>query len=274
LQIPEIQEKIIEIKDIARIPGFKTKVSLISHQNGVEPAGTVIGPRGSRIKAITEQIHNEKIEIIDYDDDYTKYVINVCSPAEICGLKVIEPQTPEERKQVILIAKIDKLALLIGKKGANVRLISQMLNADVEVKTVEEAHAEHLVYEKIDIKSFQQRQFDRTFHKYQPNMDMLSKISIDNVKVESKSQPQQHHSPVNQNKTKPASEPMNKFSTEQQIKKINEAKKMKDSILKEFAELDKEELMKELSSVDSSQEYTDISDDDMIDEKYSNYKGK
>ncbi|MDE7434055.1 MAG: KH domain-containing protein [Mycoplasmoidaceae bacterium] len=176
LQVPEIQEKYIEIKDIARIAGFKTKVSLISHRPGIEPVGTVIGVRGSRIKTISEQINNEKIEVIEYTDDFSKYIINVCSPAEIAGYNLVEPTEPTGRRSVTLVCKPEKLALLIGKHGSNVKLISKMLNADIEVKTVHDMAEEDIPYQRVDMKSFRQRTFDNTFNKYQSNNDILSKF--------------------------------------------------------------------------------------------------
>ncbi|MDE6476939.1 MAG: hypothetical protein K2L48_01920 [Mycoplasmoidaceae bacterium] len=176
LQIPEIQEKLIEIKDIARIAGFKTKVSVISHRPGIEPVGTVIGVRGSRIKTISEQINNEKIEVIEYTDDFSRYIINVCSPAEIAGVKLEEPKKPTDKRNVILVCKPEKLALLIGKHGNNVKLVSKMLNADVEVKTIKDASEEGLEYQRIDMKSLKQRTFDSTFNKYQSNNDVLNKF--------------------------------------------------------------------------------------------------
>lgn len=181
LQVPEIQDKLIEIKDIARIAGFKTKVSLISHRPGVDPVGTVIGQRGSRIRTISDKINRERIEVIEYTDDFAKYIVNVCSPAEIIGVKLVEPKTPEERRNVILVCKPDKLALLIGKRGSNVKLVSQMLNADVEVKTPVDANEEGLSYQRIDMKSFKQRTFDSTFNKYQSNNDILNKFDKWNV---------------------------------------------------------------------------------------------
>lgn len=181
LQIPEIQENLIEIKDIARIAGFKTKISVISHRPGIEAAGTVIGVRGSRIKTISEQINNEKIEVIEYSDDFSKYIINVCSPAEIAGFKLTEPKDPTGRRNVILVCKPEKLALLIGKFGNNVKLISKMLNADIEVKTIRDMGEEGLDYTRVDMKSFKQRTFDDTFKKYRTNNDVLSSFDTSSL---------------------------------------------------------------------------------------------
>jgi N utilization substance protein A len=183
IHVPEIQEKLIEIKDIARIAGFKTKLSVISHQPGVEAVGTIIGARGSRIKTVQEQIHGEHIEVIEYSDDFRKYIVDVCSPAEISGVTIIEPKTPAERRQIIIVTKPDKTALLIGKKGSNIRLISELLKADIEIQNLEEAHVSNLQYERIDVQNSRQQAFNRTYSKYKSGADILKQyktVKIDN----------------------------------------------------------------------------------------------
>ena len=165
LEVPEIQEKIIEIVDIARAPGFKTKVALISHQPGVEPCGSVIGARGVRIQAISNAIYGERIEVIEYSDNFESYLIDVCSPATIKGYKIVNEETSEHKKQLIIVVPGDQLALLIGKKGQNIQLVAKLLKADVDVKTPEDAKYEDLQYTHLEIKSLKQRKFDRILEK-------------------------------------------------------------------------------------------------------------
>lgn len=183
LQIPEIQENIIEIKDAARIAGFKTKISVISHQPGIEAVGTVIGNRGMRIKNVQEQLNGEHIEVFEYEDNFPNYLVNVCSPAELIGYKVEEPAEGKyiERREITLITRPDKLALLIGKKGANVRLISDLLKADIEIRTVDEAANENIKYEKIEINNSKQQSFKKTFNKYSSNTDILNKFNTSKI---------------------------------------------------------------------------------------------
>jgi N utilization substance protein A len=240
LNIPEIQEKIIEIKDIARVAGFKTKLSVMSHQVSVEPAGTIIGPRGSRIKNIQEQIHNEHIEVIEYVDDFKQYIVNVCSPAEILGFAIKEPTTPEERREITLVARSDKLALLIGKRGTNVRLISEMLKANIEINTVEEAHEANLQYQRVDPKTLRQQTFNRAYKKYHVGGDVLSQYnratphSGKGTDVPPKSSVQQH---------------------------VNAVKKSKDSIMQDFKDINKEDLLKELMDADTTKTISDNIDE-------------
>lgn len=189
LEVPEIQEKIIEIVDIARAPGFKTKVALISHQPGVEPCGSVIGAKGVRIQAISNAIYGERIEVIEYSDNFESYLIDVCSPATIVGYKIISEETPEHKKQLIIVVPGDQLALLIGKKGQNIQLVAKLLKADVDVKTPEDAKYDNLQYTHLEIKSLKQRKFDHILEKNsygndysmsgfnKPTKEMINKVS-------------------------------------------------------------------------------------------------
>jgi N utilization substance protein A len=246
LNIPEIQEKIIEIKDIARVAGFKTKLSVTSHQVSVEPAGTIIGPRGSRIKSIQEQIHNEHIEVIEYVDDFRHYIVNVCSPAEIVGFAIKEPATPEERREITLVARSDKLALLIGKRGSNVRLIAEMLKANIEINTVEEAHESNLQYQRVDPQTLRQQTFTRAYKKYHVGGDVLNQYNR-----------------VRPHTTKSADATPKSNSAQQHA---NATKKPKDSILQDFKDMNKEDLLKELMDVDTPKNINDNIDDDNNDD--------
>ncbi|WEK82824.1 MAG: transcription termination factor NusA [Mycoplasma sp.] len=171
-EVPEIEEGIIEVNAIKRIAGFKTKVCVTSHQLGVEPCGTIIGPQGSRISAVRNEINHEKIEAVQYSDNFEEYLINLCSPAMIQGYKVVAEATETTRKQVILIVKGDQMALLIGKNGTNIRLISQILGIDTDVKTPEEARYENLQYTRLEVKSARQRAFDRILERNRGNADL------------------------------------------------------------------------------------------------------
>jgi N utilization substance protein A len=223
------------------VAGFKTKLSVISHQASVEPAGTIIGPRGSRIKNIQEQVHGEHIEVIEYVDDFKQYIVNVCSPAEIVGFAIKEPATIEERREINLVARSDKLALLIGKRGSNVRLISEMLKANIEISTVEEAHEAKLVYQHVDSQSLRQQVFSKTYKKYHVGNDVLNRYS--------------RTKPHEGNRT-------NIQSNVTQTNINNLPKKPKESILQDFKDMNKEDLLKELMDVDTTKGITDNIDDD------------
>lgn len=164
VNVPEIQDGIIEIKDIQRIAGFKTKVSLISHQPGVEPCGTVIGPHGSRVQAISNELHGEKLDVFEYSDDFERYLVDVCSPAKIVGYDLTTHD--DGKKELVIIVRADQMPLLIGKKGANIRLISMLLAAaDIDVKTPEDAKAEKISYKTLEVKSMRERKFARAYER-------------------------------------------------------------------------------------------------------------
>lgn len=163
--IPEIQEKIIEIVKIARVAGFKTKVALLSHQPGIEPCGTVIGIQGVRISGIRNAVNGEKIEVFEYSDDFERFIADVCEPARIAGYKIVSEATADHKKQIIIVISKDQMALLLGSKGSNIRLISQILEADIDVKTMEDMKAEGLSYNRIETKSPRQRAFERVLQR-------------------------------------------------------------------------------------------------------------
>ncbi|GHU32027.1 hypothetical protein FACS1894166_04560 [Bacilli bacterium] len=228
----------IEVKDIARIAGFKTKLSVLSHKPGIEAAGTVIGPRGSRIRMVQEQVNNEHIEVIEYSDDFTTYVINVCSPAELVGIAITEPKTPEEKRYITLVTHPDKLALLIGKKGQNIRLISQLLKADVEVSTIEDARANGIEFQKIDMAAMRQQKFNSSYNKYRPGgANVLDQY---NKPIYNRNAVNRNNPPIGNNQG-------------------SSTKKIKSSI---FDDINKQDLLKDLQSVDTGQESGDNMEDD------------
>lgn len=142
IYMPEIQENIIEIKKIVRIPGFKTKISLISHRAGVEAVGSIIGVKGQRIKELQKIINNERIEVIEYTDDFAKYLVNVCSPAVVIGYNIRENKTATDSitRSIDIITLEDQKSLLIGPEGKNSKLIARFLEAaEVDFYTEEEA---------------------------------------------------------------------------------------------------------------------------------------
>jgi N utilization substance protein A len=149
--ISEVREEVIEIKDIARVPGFKTKIALVSHRPNLDPVGTLIGRRGERVKAIMEKINNEKIEGVRYTDDLNQYICNICLPVRLKGILVEKPRDQSESTNYVLIVSDEPVVnsftqksstpsfMLLGKRGANTKIISQLLKGSVEVITEEEA---------------------------------------------------------------------------------------------------------------------------------------
>ena len=175
--IPEIQEDIVEIVKIARVAGFKTKVSVRSKQPGIDPVGACIGAKADRIRPILSEIGSEKIEFVEWTEDVAKYLTNACNPAPLLGFKVIEPENETERKRIILIVDEHKLALIIGSKGKNVKLLSELLEANVDIKTMEEVKEEGIQFERISYNKNLQTNFSKTYDKHRSgNYEVLETI--------------------------------------------------------------------------------------------------
>ncbi|MCM8817959.1 MAG: transcription termination factor NusA [Candidatus Omnitrophica bacterium] len=132
-EIPEIKEKIVEIKALARFPGDLTKVAVYSKNEKIDPVGTCIGDKANRIKNIVKELRNEKIEIVRWDEDIIKFIENSLSPAQPKEVLI-----NEEKKEAVVIVNDDQLFLAIGKKGQNVRLASKLTGWNIKVFKVSE----------------------------------------------------------------------------------------------------------------------------------------
>ena len=130
LEVSEINDNVVEIKGIAREPGYRTKIAVVSHDEKVDPVGACVGMRGIRVKNIVRELSGEKIDIIRWSDDTKTYVANALSPAKL--LKVwIDTAVPE---LVHVIADTEQLSLAIGKRGQNVRLTAKLLGWKVDIQ--------------------------------------------------------------------------------------------------------------------------------------------
>ena len=138
LEIPEINEGIILVYSVAREVGNRTKVAVMSENPNVDPVGSCIGERGSRINRIIEELNGEKIDIIPYDKEPSKFIANALSPAKDPFVFI----TDEKKKEAVAIVNDENLSLAIGKKGLNVKLASRLTHYKIDVKTYEQAREE------------------------------------------------------------------------------------------------------------------------------------
>ena len=129
-EVPEISEGVVEIKSMARDPGSRTKIAVVSKDSDVDPVGACVGMRGSRVQNIIQELRGEKIDIVPWSSDPAKYVCNALSPAIVS--KVI---IDENNKSMEVIVDDDQLSLAIGRKGQNVRLASQLTEWKIDIKT-------------------------------------------------------------------------------------------------------------------------------------------
>ena len=136
LEVPEIEEGLLEIKSAARDPGVRAKIAVHTNDKRIDPIGTCVGMRGSRVQAVSNEIAGERVDIIPYDENQAQFVINAMSPAEVLSIVVDE----DSHSMDIAVAE-DKLSQAIGRGGQNIRLASQLSGWDLNVMTESDAEA-------------------------------------------------------------------------------------------------------------------------------------
>jgi len=136
MEVPEIYDGIIEIKAVARDPGSRAKIAVISFDNSIDPVGACVGMRGSRVQAVVNELQGEKIDIIPWNEDIPTFLVNALQPAEVS--KVV---FDEEAERVEVVVPDEQLSLAIGRRGQNVRLASQLTGLDIDILTEEEESA-------------------------------------------------------------------------------------------------------------------------------------
>ncbi len=129
-EVPEIYDGIIEIRAVARDPGSRAKIAVISNDSGIDPVGACVGMRGSRVQAVVAELQGEKIDIIPWSQDPATFVVNALAPAEVA--KVV---MDEEQRRIEVVVPDDQLSLAIGRRGQNVRLASQLTGWDIDILT-------------------------------------------------------------------------------------------------------------------------------------------
>jgi len=129
-EVPEVYDSIIEIKAVARDPGSRAKIAVMSNDSGVDPVGACVGMRGSRVQAVVNELQGEKIDIIQWSPDDATFIVNALAPAEVS--KVV---LDEETRRIEVVVPDDQLSLAIGRRGQNVRLASQLSGWDIDVLT-------------------------------------------------------------------------------------------------------------------------------------------
>lgn len=130
LEVSEIADHVVEIKGIAREPGYRTKIAVVSHDEKVDPVGACVGMRGMRVKNIVRELFGEKIDIIRWSDNINTYVANALSPAKLSKVTT----DPDVKKLVHVVADPEQLSLAIGKRGQNVRLTAKLLGWKIDIQ--------------------------------------------------------------------------------------------------------------------------------------------
>ena len=136
LEVPEIYDGTIEIKGIAREPGSRTKVAVLSKDANVDAVGACVGMKGSRVRAVVEELSGEKIDIVRWSEDPVEVCTNALNPADITGMKV-----DADTKSILVIVPHDQLSLAIGKRGQNARLASKLIGWNIDIRSDQEGQA-------------------------------------------------------------------------------------------------------------------------------------
>ena len=132
-EVPEIYDGIIEVKSVARDPGSRAKIAVLSKEKSIDPVGACVGMRGSRVQAVVNELQGEKIDIVLWSEDIATFVVNALGPAEVEKV-IIE----EELNKVDIIVPNEQLSLAIGRRGQNVRLASSVTGWDIDILTVDQ----------------------------------------------------------------------------------------------------------------------------------------
>ncbi|HXD58258.1 MAG TPA: transcription termination factor NusA, partial [Thermoleophilaceae bacterium] len=148
LEVPEIADGLVEIQNVAREPGYRSKIAVVSHAGGVDPVGACVGPRGSRVRMVVSELRGEKIDIIPFNEEPARFVAKALSPA-----RVREVLVDDENKQATVIVPDDQLSLAIGKEGQNARLAARLTGWRVDIRSETEFAKEEaeLGYQEEDV---------------------------------------------------------------------------------------------------------------------------
>jgi len=132
-EVPEIYDGVIEVKSVARDPGSRAKIAVVSNDSSIDPVGACVGMRGSRVQAVVQELQGEKIDIIPWNPDAATFIVNALQPAEVA--KVV---LDEDAERIEVVVPDEQLSLAIGRRGQNVRLASQLTGWDIDILTEQE----------------------------------------------------------------------------------------------------------------------------------------
>ncbi|MGI6216713.1 MAG: transcription termination factor NusA [Coriobacteriales bacterium] len=131
MEVPEIYEGVVTVKAIAREPGARSKVAVASNESNLDPVGACVGPRGSRVRMVVEELHNERVDVIAWSDNPAVYVANALSPAKVSSVSI-----DQKRNFATVVVADDQLSLAIGKEGQNARLAARLTGWHIDIKSL------------------------------------------------------------------------------------------------------------------------------------------
>lgn len=166
LEVPEIYDNTVEIFKIVREPGYRTKISVYSNREDVDPVGACVGIKGVRIQSVVREMEGEKIDILKYVTDQKEFIKNALSPAEVENVLILN----EAKRQALAIVNDSQLSLAIGKRGLNVRLANRLVDWNIDVKN-------HEQFEEMDITLESKKELDALFNDSHEDIDEITSIS-------------------------------------------------------------------------------------------------
>ncbi len=175
LEVPEIEDGIVEIKSIAREAGFRTKLAVWSNDPSVDCVGACIGPRGTRIQTIVGELKNEKIDIVRYSEDPVEYIVNALSPARIISVDILADE--EDRKEAFVIVPDDQLSLAIGREGQNVRLAHRLIGWKIDIKS--ESQAREMENKAADIQYEKEEPIEQDYIEEEDDIDEIAQEALE-----------------------------------------------------------------------------------------------
>ena len=183
-EVPEIYNGIIEIKAIARDPGERCKIAVYSHNENIDPIGACIGPRGSRVQTIIEELNGEKIDIFEWSDNISELIANALSPS--VGVAVIPNENVKDG--LIVVVPDNQLSLAIGKRGKNARLAVKLTNHKIDIKSESEMQELGIDYMAISAKmqeEYEEKKAKERAYKQQQKIEELksNETEIENIDV-------------------------------------------------------------------------------------------
>ena len=161
LEVPEIAQGTVEIKSIAREPGSRTKIAVATGEENIDPIGSAVGQRGTRVMAVINELGGEKIDIVEYSEDPEEYISNALSPAKIEEVKI------KPKNTALCVVPNDQLSLAIGKEGQNVRLAARLTGWKIDIKTPEGEEVESAAPEKKEGEAGEEKPKKKTAKKKQ-----------------------------------------------------------------------------------------------------------
>ena len=129
-EVPEIYDGLVEIKSVAREPGARSKIAVASNEPNLDPVGACVGPKGSRVRMVVEELHSERVDVIQYEEDVEKYIMNALSPARIMSVTL-----DEDSQTATVLVTDDQLSLAIGKEGQNARLAARLTGWSIDIQS-------------------------------------------------------------------------------------------------------------------------------------------